>query len=114
MADATTFEEAKNCPKCGMPGMEVSATPMHDKDLKYGAAVVHLIQCRNERCNWFNTNWSVQVNPDGSIPPPQNHRGGPKKYDAFLPDEQTQRMVDNLQRQLDAEVTENAELRRPR
>jgi hypothetical protein len=34
-----------------------------------GVKVVSLA-CRNDRCTWFNTNWIVQVNSDGSIPDP--------------------------------------------
>jgi hypothetical protein len=103
-----------------MPGDDRSQTPIKDKELKYGEAVVHMIYCVNGRagdpehsCPWYNTSWSVQVNPDGSIPPPQNHRGQPKKYGDLVTPEQTKRLVDNLQRQLDAEVEENSEIRRP-
>jgi hypothetical protein len=110
----TTFEEAKRCPKCKMPGDDVSQTVITDKELKMGKATVHMIYCRNDGCPWHNTAWSVQVNPDGTIPPPQNHRGEAKKYDFQLPDHQQRALVDNLQRQLDAEVTENAEIRGPR
>jgi hypothetical protein len=97
-----------------LPGDDRSSTPIKDKELKFGEAVVHMIYCVNDRCTWYNTAWSVQVNPDGTIPPPQNHRHSQKKYGLQLPDASQRALVDNLQRQLDAEQTEGAEIRSPR
>lgn len=42
--------------------------------------MIHLIYCETELCPWYNTCWQVQVNPDGSIPYPKDHRGEPKLY----------------------------------
>ena len=60
----TTFEEAKLCPKCSMPGEDVATTPAEKDPRK----TIHTIYCRNDQCTWFNTPWLVQVNPDGSVP----------------------------------------------
>jgi hypothetical protein len=32
---------------------------------------------------WYNTPYIVQVNPDGSIPQPRDHRGEQKVYEGF-------------------------------
>jgi hypothetical protein len=58
-----TFEEAKLCPFCEKPGEDASSVP-----LPQGRGTMHLIYCRNSLCQWYNTNWFVQVRPDGTIP----------------------------------------------
>lgn len=114
MADATTFEEAKMCPRCNLPGEDASQVPVEPSGRIRPGTVAHMIFCRNKDCKWFNTNWVVQVNPDGSIPPPQNHRAGvDKKYDLLVPDEVGKRVVDNLAAQLARETEPEAEIRRP-
>ena len=76
----TTYEEAKRCPKCGQPGEvgPIYAAPAPAR-LPRGT-MIHVIYCRNTLCTWLDTAWNVQVNPDGSVPPPKNHRGEPKLY----------------------------------
>lgn len=64
----TTFEEATRCPKCKQPGEVVSTKKVTDRDLKMGKATANTVMCHNPVCTWVNTNWVVQVNPDGSIP----------------------------------------------
>jgi hypothetical protein len=59
----TTFEEAKRCPKCQVPGMEV-----REQKLAENKGKVHFIECINPVCKWFQTSWMVQVRPDGTIP----------------------------------------------
>jgi len=62
--------------------------------------------CRNEACRWFDSPWVIQVNPDGSVPPPTAHKRGdidkafPKRG---IPGDE-QRVIDSIQRQLDAET----------
>lgn len=75
-----TFEEARNCPRCGMPGEDRQTIPAPPAaGLKRGTTI-HLIYCVTEMCRWFDTCWHVQINPDGSIPPPKDHTGEPKLY----------------------------------
>jgi hypothetical protein len=77
MAD-TTFEEARRCPKCAEPGQgPIRKRPISvwnsDGTRRHGitpGAMLHEFMCKNERCRWFNTSWQVQINPDGTIPPP--------------------------------------------
>lgn len=83
-----TWQEAITCPKCGLTG---EMMPRESKQVSIRDAAgnrihgvtpgakLHKIYCRNSRCRWFNTNWTVQVNPDGSIPDPEERRG-PKQY----------------------------------
>jgi hypothetical protein len=88
-----TWQEAIVCPKCGLTG-ELAANESKQVSIRDGAgnrihgvtpgAKLHKIYCRNSRCRWFNTNWTVQVNPDGSIPDPEERRG-PKKYQPLDP-----------------------------
>jgi hypothetical protein len=67
VSEAPTFETASRCPKCDMPGEDVSTTPIKERGIRPGT-VIHNIFCRNDQCKWYNTSWIVQVNPDGSIP----------------------------------------------
>ena len=83
-----TWDEAIVCPKCGLTGEHM---PKERKQVgvRDGAgnrihgvtsgARLEKIYCRNSRCKWFDTNWTVQVNPDGSIPDPEERRA-PKRY----------------------------------
>ena len=95
----TTFEEAKRCPKCGQPGEEGKWTrgPRGSK--------VWQIWCRRELCPWYNTPWMVQVNPDGSVPPPQDHTHSPKVYEGFENhDEIAKQIMETLELQQKLEV----------
>jgi hypothetical protein len=71
-----TIEEASKCSKCGLTGErgapQASAKP--------GVKVI-VFTCRNKSCVWYDTGWPVQVNPDGSIPDPEDTRHGPKQFD---------------------------------
>lgn len=87
----TTYEEAKRCPKCKEPGIDVGGNLRGPH-----GSTMHTIQCRNVRCSWYNTNYTVQVNADGSIPEPTLDR--PKSFPE-LPkrsDEDISRMLDNM------------------
>jgi hypothetical protein len=55
----TTFEEASRCPQCKQPGKDTKSIP-----IPLGV-------------------WLVQVDPDGSVPPPQDHSKKPKLYLGF-------------------------------
>lgn len=88
-----TWEDATACPKCGYTGelepRESKQVAVRDAAGKriFGVtpgAKLHKIYCRNSRCRWFDTCWTVQVNPDGSIPDPEEHRG-PKQYTPLDP-----------------------------
>jgi len=108
----STYEEATRCPKCKVPGQVTSKTPARG-DARPGTTV-HMVYCRNDQCQWFDTNWVVQVNPDGSVPPPQNHGAHNKNYPmsrAVVPDED-QRVVDSIRKQLEAETKPGSEVRR--
>jgi C4-type Zn-finger protein len=75
----TTFEEASRCPKCKQPGKDVKTIRLPaNTDIPKGSTV-HTIQCSN--CD-FGV-WLVQVNADGSVPPPTDHTGHKKKYVGF-------------------------------
>ena len=63
-----TFEAAKICPKCNRPGEVRKVAPA--KNMKPGTQI-HFVYCVTELCKWYNTPWTVQTNPDGSVPPPR-------------------------------------------
>jgi hypothetical protein len=64
MADATTFEEAKRCPRCGHPGEEIKAArSMQPRD----GGKLYTIFCRWEGCEWENTGWAVQVDRNNEL-----------------------------------------------
>lgn len=64
---ATSIEEAKKCPKCGETG--TLGPKMPTAKIGYLAAVC---KCYNDRCAWYRTGWTIQFNPDGSIPDARN------------------------------------------
>lgn len=68
----TTYEQATRCPKCKNPG-QVIKKEQAGPELPYGTQR-HVVQCRTEVCVWFATDWIVQVNPDGSVPPDQTEK----------------------------------------
>jgi hypothetical protein len=106
----TTFEEAKQCPKCGEPGDDRKTEIV--KNMKRGVTVHH-IYCVNQRCKWYNTPWMVQLNADGSIPPPTNHKGSPKVYSGFENhDREAEALIDTLKRNAQAETEPGTEIRR--
>jgi hypothetical protein len=107
---STTFEEAKECPKCGKVGEDRRVT--QKKDSRGRPVEIHLIYCVTELCTWFGTPWTVQVNEDGSIP--EAYSGlGPKKYDR-ISQESASRIEDNVGRQLENETQPGGgEIRNP-
>lgn len=102
----STYDEARRCPKCKELGDKTSEQSLRTS-MQRGAKL-HIFTCRNERCKWFETTWSVQVNPDGTIPPPTLHRD---KNFRPLPSGREQRVVEQLERQYQAEMNPGAEVR---
>jgi hypothetical protein len=95
-----------------MPGEVVSKNPSTEKR----GVVIHMIYCRTEGCRWQDTSWIVQVNADGSIPPPIDHSKRPdtKNYPKLRgPDSEEERVLNAIQRQIDAETKPGAEVRNP-
>jgi len=74
MAD-TTFEEAKRHHICDQPGLEVKT--QRPEGAPRGT-LVHVFECKNERCEGFEDRWMVQTRPDGSVPTPGER--GPKAF----------------------------------
>lgn len=102
MAD-TTYEEAARCPKCEEPGQEVAAETRTIR----GGAQLRTIYCRNSRCAWCNTPWVVQVNPDGTVPPPTTDR---QKSFPKLPD-RTEAVQASLERLQNSTLETGSEIR---
>jgi len=103
----TTYEEARRCPKCTFPGDLIKKTLAPQTATR--GAQLHHFRCMNERCKWFEEICRiVQVNPDGSIPPPLTKRD--KQFPA-VPDLSKQ-VNESLERQLAAELSGGAELNR--
>lgn len=108
----TTFEMAKKCPKCNKPGEDRRTTLA--KGMKPGTTVHH-IYCASVLCPWYNTPWMVQVNPDGSVPPPTNHTGREKVYEGFKGhDEEATALIDELKRASKRQEEPGYEIRRNR
>jgi hypothetical protein len=80
-----SLEEAKHCPKCQLTGEATGRTRSagHRPGVTRGA-LLHEYACRNSRCTWYNTFWFIQINPDGTIPAPEERRE--KQFHA-LPDD---------------------------
>jgi hypothetical protein len=80
----TTYQEAITCPKCGKPG-NVRKKERATKQMRLAPGTeIHTAYCETELCPWNGLVCRlVQVNPDGSIPPPQDHTGKRKMYEHF-------------------------------
>lgn len=108
---ATTYEEAKLCPKCGKPGEETKSISVRGMARGTTAKTIY---CRTNLCPWENTPWMVQVNPDGSIPPPQDHTGRPKMYSGFEGhDGQAEELIRRLKVAAKAETEKGTEIKNP-
>jgi hypothetical protein len=77
---------------------------------KHGVTV-HTVFCRNDKCEWHNTSWLVQVNADGSVP--EAYKGLGKKQFPKLSKESEQRIRDAMDAQLKAETSGQGEIRNP-
>lgn len=69
-----TLEELSHCPKCGNAGIPGAVMDLFDQNtgMRTGKKS-HTFSCGNEICPWYDpggSGWQIQVNPDGSIPPP--------------------------------------------
>lgn len=114
----STWEEASRCPKCGEPG-ELGKTIPTPSELPRGTKLYE-VYCRNgdkvfsQDCKWFNTPWLVQVNPDGSVPAPSDHKGEPKQYVGdFGSDEEAQRVINQLKWEEEQQRNPGTEIRSP-
>lgn len=100
----TTLEEARRCPKCQQPGRLRNREPakgVHNAQL-------HNYICDNSRCAWYGEVCRVvQVNSDGTIPPPTFDR---IKLYPKIPD-RTASVQAALDRQLSIETQSNGEIR---
>lgn len=107
----TTYEEATRCPKCGQPGNV--RVKKRAAGVRTRGAMVHLVYCEHTLCAWYNTCWAVQVNPDGTVPPPKDHRGEAKVYVGFENHDREAREIQAmLDRQVQAELRGDGEIRR--
>lgn len=119
MPDASTnesqYEEAKRCPKCGQPGEVRKIEPAPRSANLPAGTKIHTVYCQSTLCPWSGEVCRlIQVNPDGSIPPPQNHTRSQKLYHGFEGhDEEAKRIVDNLRRQQEASTQPGTEIRNP-
>jgi hypothetical protein len=100
----STYDEARRCPRCGIPGDVVSKNVVRSQELRPGTTA-HVIFCRNRDCTWLDTSWVVQVNPDGTIPPPNYGRDRqPKQFPVNLHDSEVKRIVDGIEKQVNQET----------
>lgn len=108
----TTLEVAKACPKCKLPGREVSTVPVPtgpDSDIRPGTKA-KVIECMNNECTWYRTTWVVQVNPDGTIPIPHRKEKQFHLSSTFL--QRGRELVEATERQLELETQQGgAEIR---
>jgi hypothetical protein len=108
-----TYEEAIKCPKCKNPGEVKKVQPLKGRTPKGGiGSKLHHVYCKSVLCPWYDTLYFVQVNADGSVPPPTNHTGSPKLYQGFEGhDQEANRLLDTLKRNAQRETEPGAEIR---
>lgn len=90
MTTDTKYEEAKRCPKCGVPG-NFTKSRRQTRPTR-GWCTIEVYKCENDRCKSEYDTWIVQVNEDGSIPERQ-------KGDKEFPD--SPRMISMGQQYID-------------
>lgn len=78
---------------------------------KKRGVVAHMIFCRNDKCEWFDTSWVVQVNADGSVP--EAYKGIGRKQFPALSKESEQKVRDAVDAQIKAETSGQGEIRNP-
>jgi hypothetical protein len=105
----TTFEMAKQCPKCGNPGKEVMVRST--KNSRGEPCQLHVIECVRELCRWFGERYVVQTNNDGTIP--AAYSGVMDKQFPRISQESQSRIQDNVERQLEVE-RRGGEIKNPR
>lgn len=103
-----SFDEASKCPKCGLTGDQGRVNSVaRSRD--------RLIQmtCKNVRCKWYESSWSVQVRPDGSVPDPDTRprqKDFPERVGGF----EIARSMERLEAELEASKNPGAEIKRRR
>jgi hypothetical protein len=94
----STYDAARRCPICNELGEKTGEKAIKAQFGVTRGAVLHEFTCRNAgRCRWANSApYFVQVNPDGTIPPPNTNR---EKQFRALPNDHgaTQNALENLQ-----------------
>ena len=92
MATAT-WEVAVRCPKCDQPGRDTGHVP-DDHGGK-----IYSIMCENSACAWFETNWAILVQADGTIPIRERGERVPKVFpkDAGMTPEKAAKIVSAIQ-----------------
>jgi hypothetical protein len=116
VSDAPTYEEAIKCPACEMTGIKVNEQALPARP----GAKLHVYSCVTEGCRNNGLNYFIQVNPDGSIPPPQIHRADsklyPKEKAGRTSTEQEQRekaFIDRMQREVEMTMKPGTEVKNP-
>jgi hypothetical protein len=71
----SSYDEARRCFKCGELGEITSQVPYRGRARVARGTQIHSATCKNPRCKAFGTVIrTIQVNPDGTIPPPLTKR----------------------------------------
>lgn len=106
---STSYEEALRCPRCDMRGDHVEKEDKPSRSIR--GATILTVYCRNSRCRWHNTSWTIQKNADGTIPPPLLNR---EKRFPEVPGS-GKKMIEALEEQVRLETQHGgAELHNPR
>lgn len=109
----TTLEEARRCPKCKQPGEFVSEAPApRGEGITRGATLKHY-QCANSRCRWFGQICRiVQVNPDGTIPSPNQKRVKQYPERPDLVDQVNKQLEDQIRMEMETDPSKRGEIHR--
>lgn len=104
------YEEARRCPRCGNPGEEGRVVPVQAPQVPRGTRVVYL-WCRTVLCPWYNSNWPVQVYPDGTVQE-HDHTADAKEYNPLVNFDSRAAALDAaLAEQVQAEMRGDGEVR---
>ena len=109
---SASYQEAIVCPECKMTGnVRLKRVAPKQAGLPRGT-MVHSVYCENKLCSWYNTAWMIQVNPDGSVPAPRDHRGEPKIYEGFQGhDEMARRIIERAEQENKLSLRPGGEVR---
>ena len=96
----TTFEEARKCPKCKVPMVEVGKSRATN-----GNGTVHVLECQMTLCSWFQERKIVQVMDDGTVPVRDR---GDKEFPAMTPGQLSAGRI-NVENAIQREHTDDSE-----
>jgi hypothetical protein len=102
---STSWDEASQCPDDQFTGKVINRKPIR------GQGTLVTLECPNERCQYHETGWVVQVRPDNTIPDKLDLSTREKQYRNTMTEAAKQQVRDALAQQVLDEMKPGSEVR---